>query len=63
MGASSKSKVDVSTYSGSLNIEELVDWINDMEKHFDYAKFPKDKKVKFVMTRLKGHTSLWWDGV
>jgi len=34
-----------------------------MDKHFDFAEIPEDKKVKFVVTRLKGHALLWWDGV
>ena len=63
MGASSRSKVDVPTYSGGLNPEELVHWINVMDKNFDYEETLEDKKVKFSMTRLKGHASLWWDGV
>ena len=63
MGASPKFEVDVSTYSGSLNTGELVDQINDMDKHFDYEEVLEDKKVNVSMTRLKGHASLWWDGV
>ena len=23
----------------------------------------EDKKVRFVVTKLRGHASLWWDGV
>ena len=34
-----------------------------MDKHFDFSKVPKDKKVKFAVTRLKGNALLWWDGV
>ena len=34
-----------------------------MDKHFDFAEVPEDKKVKFTVTRLKGHALLWWDGV
>jgi len=30
-----------------------------MDKYFEY----KDKKAKFVVTRLKGHVALWWDHV
>ena len=63
MGASLKSKVDVPTYSGGLNIEELADWINVMEKYFDYEETLEDKKVKFSMTKFEDHVSLWWDGV
>ena len=30
---------------------------------FYYEEIEDDKKVKLVMTRLKGHASLWWDSV
>ena len=62
-GAGSISRADVPFYSGSLNPEELIDWINAMNKHYDFAKVKEDKQVIFVVTRLRGHASLWWDGV
>ena len=34
-----------------------------MEKLFDYEEMTKERKVKFVVTKLKGHAALWWDGV
>ena len=34
-----------------------------MYKHFDFSYIPNYKKVNFVVTRLKGHALLWWDGV
>ena len=34
-----------------------------MNKHFDYAKVKEDRQVRFVVTKLRGHASLWWDGV
>ena len=37
-GVGSSSRVDVPFYSGRLDPEELIDWINAMNKHFDYAK-------------------------
>jgi hypothetical protein len=63
IGASSKPRVEIAAYNGGLNLEELVDWINSMDKHFDFSEVPEDKKVKFAVTRLKGHALLWWDGV
>ena len=30
-----KTKMEVSTYTESLNLEELIHWIIDMEKHFE----------------------------
>ena len=34
-----------------------------LDKHFDYDEVPEEKKVKFVVTKMKGHALLWWDGV
>eukprot|EP00253_Pinus_taeda_P020545 PITA_20545 len=34
-----------------------------MEKFFDYEETEDEKKVKFAVTKLKGHAALWWDGV
>ena len=62
-GAGSSSIADVPFYSGRLNPEELIDWINAMNKHFDFAEVKEDTQVRFAITRLRGHASLWWDGV
>ena len=62
-GAGSSSKDNVPFYSGNLDPEELIDWISAMNKHFDYAKVKEDRQVRFVVTKLRGHASLWWDGV
>ena len=32
-----------------------------MEKFFEYENTPDNRKVKIVVTRLKGHASLWWE--
>ena len=34
-----------------------------MNKHFDYTEVKEDMQVRFIVTRLRGHASLWWDGV
>ena len=34
-----------------------------MEKFSDYEEMEEEKKVKFVVMKLKGHATLWWDGV
>jgi len=54
---------EVSIYEGGLNLEEMIDLINDMEKLFDYEEIEDEKKVDFVVTKLKGHAKLWWDHV
>jgi hypothetical protein len=32
-----------------------------MDKYFDYEYVDEGRKVTHVVTRLKGHATLWWD--
>jgi hypothetical protein len=48
-------------YEGNLDVEELLDWFRALDKYFDYEDVEEDKKVKHVVTKLKGHATLWWD--
>ena len=59
MGA--RVKMDIPVYEGNLDVEELLDWIRALDTYFDYEDVEEDKKVKHVVTRLKGHATLWWD--
>jgi hypothetical protein len=56
-----RSKMDIPVYEGNLDAEELLDWIRALDTYFDYEDVEEDKKVKHVVTRLKGHATLWWD--
>ena len=56
-------KPDLSTYDGTLITEHLIDQISEMDKYFEYDDIEEDKRVRLVVTRLKGHASLWWDSV
>jgi hypothetical protein len=59
MGA--REKMDIPVYEGNLDDEELLDCIRALDTYFDYEDVEEDKKVKHVVTRLKGHATLWWD--
>ena len=63
IGASIHPKLEVPTYQGVLDVNEFLHCINEMDKFFDYDEIDDEKKVKFVVTRLKGHASLWWNGI
>ena len=56
-----RAKIEVPMYEGNLDVEELLDWIRSMDKHFDYEYVDEEKRVRHVVTRLKGHATLWWD--
>ena len=50
--------MEIPFYEGSLNAEELMDWISSLDKYFDYEEVDDKNKVKFAVTRLKGHASI-----
>jgi hypothetical protein len=54
-------KMDIPVYEGNLDAEKLLDWIRALDTYFDYEDVEEDKKVKHVVTRLKGHATFWWD--
>jgi hypothetical protein len=56
-----RAKIEVPSYEGNLDAEELLNWIRSMDKHFDYENVDEERKVKHDVTRLKGHAALWWD--
>jgi hypothetical protein len=56
-----KEKMDIPVYEGNLDAKELLDWIRALDTYFDYEDVKEDKKVRHVVTRLRGHATLWWD--
>jgi hypothetical protein len=52
-------KIEVPMYEGNLNVEELLDWINEMDKYLDYEDIDDENKVNHVVIRVKGHADLW----
>ena len=61
MKASSRPRLEVPMYEGNLNVEELMDWINALNKYFDFEEIEDKKKVIYAATRMKGHGAIWWD--
>ena len=59
--AHSKLAIEVNPYDGKLDINVGLDWIYDIEKLFDYENNLDNRKVKIIVTKLKGHASLWWE--
>lgn len=47
-------------YHGNFDIDELLDWIFEIDKHFEYENTSIDKKFLIEATNLKGHASPWW---
>jgi hypothetical protein len=56
-----KERMYIPVYEGNLDAKELLDWIRDLDTYLDYEDIEEDRKVRHVVTRLKGHATLWWD--
>ena len=54
-------KIELPKFYGSLNHEEFMDWLNQVEKIFDFHEVPDSKKVKLISIKLRGRTSAWWE--
>ena len=61
MKASNSPRVEVPMYEGNLNVEELMDWINSLNKYFDFEEIEDIKKARYEETILKVHATIWWD--
>ena len=47
-------KVELLDYSRSMQAEDFIDWMNVVERVFEYKDVPEDKKVTLVTTKLQG---------
>ena len=56
-------KVELPSFNGNVSIEENLDWVNEVEKFFDYMGTADDKQVCLVAYKLKGGAFAWWDHV
>ncbi|KAE8676344.1 putative CCCH-type zinc finger family protein [Hibiscus syriacus] len=54
-------RVDLPEFFGTLQAEGFVDWINEVERIFEYKEVPDRVKVKLIAIKLKGRASAWWE--
>ena len=47
-------------FLGTLNLEDLIDWIGELEDYFELEEIGDLLRVRFAQTKLKGHATLWW---
>ena len=50
-------KIELPKCYGSLNHEEYIDWLNQVERIFDFHEIPNSKKVKLISIKLRGRVS------
>ncbi|VFQ83151.1 unnamed protein product [Cuscuta campestris] len=58
--SSSDFKVEMPTFDGKDDPDDFIEWLETIERVFDYTEVPKDKKVKPVALKFRGYASTWW---
>ena len=53
-------RIELPEFEGKLDPDEFLDWLQTVERIFDYKEVPEDKKVKLVALKLRKYASLWW---
>ena len=53
-------KVEIPEFEGKLDPDEFHEWLQTVERIFEYKEIPDDRKVKLVALRLRKYASLWW---
>lgn len=53
-------KLELPEFSGGLQAEEFLDWINITEELLEFKEVPDAMRVPLVATRFRGRASAWW---
>jgi len=56
-------KVEILEFEGQFNTNEFIDWMNTVERVFEYKYVMDDKKVKLIALKLCMYASIWWINV
>ncbi|KAK3023529.1 hypothetical protein RJ639_044795 [Escallonia herrerae] len=51
---------DVTSFYGSMNVEDFLDWSTKLENFFKFHEIPMEKRVTLVVYKLKGGAQAWW---
>jgi len=53
-------KVNIPESEGQLDSDHFLDWLQTVERLFDYKDISDDKKVQLVALKLRKYASTWW---
>ena len=47
-------------FYGEADLERLIEWIEDMQNHFELHKVEEVQQVKIANDSLRSHACEWW---
>ncbi|XP_071702891.1 uncharacterized protein [Rutidosis leptorrhynchoides] len=56
-----EAKIDIPTYDGVVDAENLDSWIDQLETYFTLYGFKSAEKVSFARLKLTSHALAWWN--
>jgi len=56
-------RIEILEFEGKIDPDEFVEWLNTVERIFEYKDILEDKKVKLLAVRLRKYASLWWSNL
>ena len=56
-------KVDIPNFEGQLDPDVFLDWLQTVERVFEFKDIPDERKVKLVALKLRKYASIWWSNL
>ena len=53
-------RVEIPEFEGKLDPDHFLDWLQTIERIFEYKEVPEENKVKLVALKLRKYASIWW---
>ncbi|XP_031270993.1 uncharacterized protein LOC116129386 [Pistacia vera] len=54
-------KVDLPEFNGSLDLNDFIDWLHEIERVFEFKGYNDEKRCKVDILKFKEYASLWWE--
>ncbi|VFQ73774.1 unnamed protein product [Cuscuta campestris] len=61
--SSSDFKVDIPIFEGKNDPDEFLEWLETVERVFDFKEVSDEKKVKLVALKFRKYASTWWSNI
>ena len=52
--------VEIPEFEGRVDPDEFLEWLQAVDRAFEFKEIPEDQKVKLIALKLRSFASLWW---